>query len=105
MSNRHDELMAYKRYLAESYFQGKCFVCGKKYGKGFAFHHIKYDKSSYRDFKTRNEYIEFVNKEVLNAPHRFALLCKGHHHAIEQLKRYRQENFDNLMLLTLESRN
>ena len=102
--SRHDELMVYSKYLAEVFFKSKCFVCGKKYRKGFVFHHIKYDKASYRDFKTADDYTRFVNNEVAHSPERFALLCRGHHHAVEQLKRYSQEKFDNLMLLTLESR-
>ena len=98
------QLKQYKKYQAEAYFQGKCFVCGRAYGKNFVFHHIKYDKASYRDFKTADDYAKFVCDEVTKSPECFALLCRGHHHAVEQLKRYSQEKFDNLMLLTLESR-
>ena len=98
------QLKQYKKRIAKQMLGGKCFVCGKNYGKGFVFHHIKYDKSSYRDFKTADDYTKFVCDEVFNSPERFALLCRGHHHAVEQLKRYSQEKFDNLMLLTLESR-
>ena len=98
-------LIQYKKMVALEILGGRCYICHRKYGKGFTFHHIRYEKASYRDFKTAEDYSLFVCAEVQEDPERFALLCRPHHHVIEMLKRYKQDKFDRLMLLAVESRN
>ena len=43
----------WKRQVAINLFDGMCYVCGKKYGKNFHFHHLTYREleKTYRDLK------------------------------------------------------
>ena len=96
----------YGQIAMQPEFEGRCFVCHRPYKKkrGFTFHHKRYQKVVYSDYPNRNAYLTALFDEIADRPEDFALLCRRHHHVIEQLKRYSQEKFDNLMLLTLESR-
>lgn len=87
-------------------FDLKCFVCNKKFGKYFVFHHKKYLNSDkiYSDFKDSYAYNIYVLPIIKNDPNRFALLCKKHHQSVEVMKMFRLEVFDRLIKLIKESR-
>jgi len=86
-------------------FDGKCFVCNKKFGKWFVFHHKKYLNSDkiYSDFKDSWSYNEYVLPIIKRDPNRFALLCKKHHQSVEMLKRFKKDNLDRLIKLVKDS--
>ncbi len=67
-------------------YNNKCFVCHKKFGRGFAFHHLWYLKNNevhYKDYKNSKTYNEDLAKQIKKNPSRFLLLCRVHHHYIE----------------------
>lgn len=86
-------------------FDGKCYVCGKKFGKYFLFHHKRYLNSDkiWSDFKDSWSYNLYVLPVIKNDPNRFALLCKKHHQSVEMLKRFKPENLERLIKLVKES--
>jgi len=86
-------------------FDGKCYVCGKKFGKWFVFHHKRYLNSDkiYSDFKDSYAYNEYVLPVIKRDPNRFALLCKKHHQSVEMLKKFKPENLKRLIKLVDES--
>ena len=88
-----------KKTVAAEYYDGKCFVCERKFGKGFTFHHLWYNigEPTYRDFAYNEDYQIFVLKAVAKMPDQFILLCKKHHVAVERLKRYKIETFRRLL--------
>jgi hypothetical protein len=75
-----------KEELAREQYSGKCFMCHKPYGKGFAFHHKEYDptRKTHRDFKNTLDYNRYVIPEIISCPNRFRLLCKNCHAKIDQ---------------------
>lgn len=81
-----DKVVAEKRRLAIEVFDGKCYICQKPYGSGFAFHHKKYDpnRKKHSDFKNTIEYNAYVIPEIISDPDRFRLLCKICHARIDQ---------------------
>jgi hypothetical protein len=99
------EVMQQKRDVAQI-FGGVCYVCGRKYGKGFNFHHKKYieGEKTYRDFKNPLHYTLYVIAMVLVDPDRFVLLCRKHHISVEMLKRYKYETFWRLIQVVAMSR-
>ena len=69
-------------------YENRCFVCHKKFGRGFAFHHLWYLKTGevyYKDYKNSNDYNGDLTKLIRKNPKRFLLLCRVHHHYIERL--------------------
>ena len=94
-----------KRTAAE-YFGNQCFVCSKKFGKNFAFHHIRYlqGEKTYADFKNSIDYNRYLCGRIKEHPQDFALLCNRHHTAVEKLKRYRRDRFGRLLLMVVLSR-
>ena len=87
----------YKRQVAKI-FASQCYVCGKRYGKNFHFHHVRYraDTKTYRDFTTNISYQSYILPIIHDAPWDFELLCHKHHYLIEQLKRFKPERRDRL---------
>ncbi len=87
--NKQDTLKEIKKDLAQL-FKSRCFVCRKKFGKGFLFHHKKYfeDSAFYGNFKTPLEYHIALRTEILKRKSNFLLLCKNHHHFIEWAKKF-----------------
>jgi hypothetical protein len=81
---RHPILLEKDR-IAREMFMGRCFWCGKKYGSGFAFHHLNYKagRLTYSSFKDTVNYHKYLIPEILASPERFGLLCKAHHHFVE----------------------
>jgi hypothetical protein len=81
----NDSVLREKKRVALEFFDGKCFVCPKKYGKGFAYHHVEYDptRKTHSDFKTTIEYNRYVLPEIIAEPDRFYLLCKTCHARVD----------------------
>ena len=74
--------------LAKQYYNNKCYVCHRKFGKGFALHHMWYYAEyevRHSDYKDRNHYYRDLEALVHNYPTRFALLCKNHHFLVERM--------------------
>ncbi len=70
-----------KENIAHQLFQGRCYVCRKKYGKGFGFHHTEYLKGELqsKDFGSIIWYHAYLLPILLEDPKRFFLLCKNCH--------------------------
>ena len=67
-------------------YKNRCYVCHKKFGHGFAFHHLWYLKKGevhYKDYKNSRKYNDDLSKLIIKNPRRFLLLCRPHHHYIE----------------------
>jgi len=97
----------YKRQVALSIpFKGKCFVCHKKYGKRFAFHHVTYKKEekTYRDFNSNDNYQLYILPLIQKNPSDFKLLCHNHHYLVERLKLFRPERLERLFDVVSESK-
>ena len=77
-----------KRRLAKLY-KSECYICHKKFGKGFLFHHIRYveGERTHSDFKDSDTYNEYLCPIIEGRPKGFLLLCRNHHHILEWLKR------------------
>ena len=98
--------MKTKDLLAAVYFENRCYICHKKYGKGFGIHHIRYTpgEKTYKDFFTSESYHEYLRESIAQRPQDFALLCKAHHFTIEQMKRYKPDRLERLISLLNRSR-
>ena len=75
-----------KLRVARELFEGRCYVCRKPFGNGFAFHHNEYDpnRKTHKDFKNTIDYNRYVLPEVIAHAERFYLLCKICHARIDQ---------------------
>lgn len=82
-------------------FKNRCFVCWKKFGKGFTFHHLFYTpgEPDYTQFKDSTKYQVALIPYVKKNPKQFLLLCKVHHHLIEWLKKIKNEAMLKRILL------
>jgi hypothetical protein len=82
-----------KAEVAKELFGGRCFWCGKPYGKGFSFHHLRYPPGelTYSDFNGTVNYHKYILPKVEKEPERFALLCRAHHHFVEILTSIKDE--------------
>src|SRR5438093_13473387 len=100
MPTQADRMYFKKRIVAEKYFYGVCFVCGRRYGRGFTYHHLKYvfGEYTYRDFPDTVKYNLYILPIVEKHPERFLLLCKKHHTAVTRLKQYLKINLVRLLL-------
>ncbi len=74
-------------------FKNRCFVCWKKFGRGFTFHHLWYrdDEPYYSNFKDSTKYQLALLPYVKKRPTQFLLLCKVHHHFVEWGKKIKNE--------------
>lgn len=75
-----------KSYLAKKYYKNRCYICRKRFGKGFAFHHLKYEEQDaiYKNYKGNSDkYHRDLERFIISNPKRFLLLCKPHHHFVE----------------------
>jgi len=74
-------------------FKSRCFVCWKKFGKYFVFHHIYYVEGEpyHKAFKDSTNYQLAVLPIIENNPAQFLLLCKVHHHFVEWAKSIKNE--------------
>lgn len=102
---RKIEVFAKKKNTAKL-FKSECYVCKKSFGKGFAFHHKSYTpgEKTYRDFTNPLDYQEHIIKIVTEKPNQFFLLCHGHHHSVEKLKKFKdKEKLDRLFYVVRNS--
>jgi len=97
--NQSDEMYKMK-YEVSKLFGSKCFVCEKKYGRGFLYHHLvyKFGEPIYRDFSSTIKYNNFILPIIKKEPQRFLLLCSPCHTTLEKLKRRKKENFLRLLI-------
>lgn len=97
--------------IAKSLFGGKCFVCHKKFGKRFTFHHLFYLKreKQWKDFKNRDDYYKYLHPKIIKQPDRFLLLCNICHWRIDKkrggLKRMKSDKLVRLFVASLLSKN
>src|SRR3989442_15755183 len=89
-----------KKQKVAELFYSVCFVCGKKYGRGFTYHHLNYifGEHTYRDFKDTVKYNIYILPIIIRSPERFLLVCKKHHTAITRLRQYGRFNLIRLLL-------
>lgn len=80
------DVLTEKRRVAIELFEGRCYICRKNYGKGFAYHHKEYDpfRKTHSDFRSTVDYNRYVLPEIVTYPQRFRLLCKICHARIDQ---------------------
>jgi len=104
--NKRVTVKKYKKRIAfNDTYNGKCYVCEKKFGKRFAFHHKKYIKyeKTYRDFKNNDNYQLYILPIIESRPRDFTLLCHKHHYLVEILKRFKPERLERLFCIIKES--
>ena len=102
--NKKEEIKKYKRQVA-TLFDSVCYVCNKKYGKNFHFHHLKYKDGelTYKDFKNNDDYQKYILPIIEQRPLDFELLCHKHHYLVEILKRFKPERLEKLFCVTRRS--
>jgi len=83
-------------------FQSRCYVCHRKFGKRFTFHHKFYEQD--KTFYTDKDYHARLYKEIRKNPSKFLLVCNRHHYAIENLKKYSKDVLERLIRATKMSR-
>lgn len=99
-----------RRDLAEEFYRNRCYVCQKKFGKYFQFHHLWYNENEliWKDFKNQKEYWNHVCYEIMEQPERFMLLCKTCHSRIDKprggLKRMKEAKIVRLFVASLLSK-
>lgn len=77
-------------------YENRCFVCHKKFGRGFSFHHLWYLKKGevhYKNYKNSKKYNEDLSKLIKRNPKRFLLLCRVHHHYVEVFNNMKNDKF------------
>jgi len=100
------------RYLAEKYFEDRCFCTQEKFkDRGFVIHHLYYidndvERKNYvKGEKGRYEYLKDLLPLVEKDPDRFVLIKNGIHtrldHVRRGLTRMKRENFLRLVMLVL----
>ena len=79
-------------------FHSRCYVCWKKFGKGFHFHHLWYveGKPLYSDYSSSTDYRIAVNPYIRKSPQQFLLLCTAHHRMVEWLSKMGDVKFRRL---------
>ena len=96
-----------KRKCTAKLFNNICYVCEKKFGGKFHFHHVQYRNGElkYSDFKSWVQYNEYVLPIIQKIPDKFALLCNTCHRLISILQSIRNgDRFERLVKLARESR-
>ena len=103
--NKKEEIKKYKRQVA-ILFNSECYVCKKKYGKRFHFHHLTYrdNEKTYRDFKSNYNYQVYILPIIEERPRDFELLCFKHHYLVEILKRFKSERLERLFVVVRKSK-
>lgn len=99
------EIKKRKRHVAKR-FGIWYYVCHRRFGKGFAFHHKLYctGEKKYSDFMTNYFYQKYILDIIEKRPGDFALLCQNHHRAVEILKVMKPDRFERFVNLVVESR-
>jgi len=79
----------------------RCYVCHRKFGKGFTFHHLYYKEigreANENTIYTDRDYHERIYAEIRKNPKQFLLVCNKHHYNIEKLKKYTTKKLDRLV--------
>lgn len=70
-----------KRTELAKLYNSKCFICNKKFGKFFVFHHKQYNNLKY----TSKGYWRKVLDEIEQSPEIFMLVCKPCHGYLEHI--------------------
>ncbi len=107
-----DSSTAIMTYLAEKYFDNKCFCTHEKFkSRGFVIHHLRYiqndvERKNYPAGESgRYQYLKDLLPLVEKDPDRFVLLKNGLHtrldHVRRGLTRMKRENFLRLVWLVL----
>jgi len=80
-----ESVLAEKKRVAKELFEGRCYICRKPFGKGFAFHHEDYveGRKTHKDFPNTIDYNRYILPEVIVYPERFWCLCKTDHARID----------------------
>lgn len=88
--NKKEMVKKYKRQVATELFNSECYVCHKRYGKNFHFHHLTYkdNEKTYGDFKNNYSYQLYILPIIEDRPLDFELLCNRHHYLVEQLEEF-----------------
>ena len=86
------------RVAKKGRFHSRCFVCWKKFGKGFHFHHLWYvdGEPMYRDYSNSTDYRIAVMPYIRKNPKQFLLLCTAHHRMVEWLAKMGDVKFRRL---------
>lgn len=96
--NQNEWIKSEKKKLARLK-RSRCYICHKKFGKGFVFHHLYYSGDE-PDFKAdKYSYYAHVFKQVRDRPQQFALLCHAHHYFVEWAKRISDDKFRRFVRL------
>jgi len=99
-----------RKEIAEEFYDNKCYVCQKKFGKYFQFHHLWYhdDEKIYSDFKRQKDYWKYVVYAIMEEPERFMLLCRTCHSRIDKrrggIKRMKVDKVVRLFIAVLLSK-
>ena len=74
-----------KEQVAKKYFKNRCYVCHRKYGKYFQFHHLWYIENdiTYNNFNNTKKYNDALMPLIIKERKRFLLLCRAHHKYVE----------------------
>jgi len=104
--NKKEYTEQYRRQVAEL-FDSVCYVCAKKYGKRFSFHHKRYipKERTYKDFKNNdnNNYQLYILPIIQQRPQDFELLYHKYHYLVEILKKFNPERLAKLFNVTRRS--
>ena len=87
--NKRQVLLEQKRAVASlSRFKSQCYVCLKKFGKYFTFHHLYYIEGEpyHKNYMDNTDYQLAVLPYVRKNPKQFLLLCRTHHKYVEWAK-------------------
>ena len=95
--NKKERIKKWKKQVS-ALFDSRCYVCEKKYGKKFHFHHLTYKDGelTYRDFTNNDDYQYYILPIIEQRPSDFELLCHKHHYLVEILKRFKPERLERL---------
>ena len=101
------DIIKERRMEASILFHSECYLCHKKYGKNFQFHHITYreNEKKHSDFDSYYEYTMYVVSIICKRPDDFALLCKTCHYLITILQAIKDNSrFERVVDLARRSR-
>lgn len=104
-----DSLFEMRKEFAHAHYDGMCFVCQKKFGKRFQFHHKRYIKGDkkWHEFTNPMDYWKHVEEKMLEDPDRFTLLCHTCHHRVDKqrggLSRMNKDKLERLFIVSRET--
>ncbi len=101
-----DSIKQYRKKVS-NLFDGHCYICLKKFGKNFHFHHIEYrtEELKHSDFNSFFKYNSYVLPIIETMPDKFALLCHKCHRLLGFLQSIKNDSrFERLVDLSRRSR-